>query len=283
MSGIRRSIVDLLSDDHPMTCRQVFYRLVSQGVIGKTEGEYQQTVIRLLVQMRRSGEIPYRWIADNTRWQRKPTTHSGLFEALDRTAEYYRRALWDYQDAYVEVWLEKEALAGVLFPITSKWDVPLMVTRGYPSLSFLHSAAETIGDKGKPTFLYYLGDHDPSGVDIPRCVENGIREIATEADLTFERIAVTPAQIESMGLQTRPTKKTDSRSKHFKGESVEVDAIPPADLKRIVESCITRHVDMDEYRKLQETQRLEKDTLREIARTYDPLRDDGRFAEDLDD
>jgi hypothetical protein len=108
----------------------------------------------LLAEMRRSA---FDWIADNTRSMRKPRTYSSLEQALVQTANFYRRALWNDQSAYVEVWLEKDALSGVLYEITERWDVPLMVTRGYPSLSFLYSAADNIQQIGKPTFIYYAG------------------------------------------------------------------------------------------------------------------------------
>ncbi|MGE5756176.1 MAG: hypothetical protein ACM35G_10755, partial [Planctomycetaceae bacterium] len=130
-----------------MTIRQLFYRLVSLGTIAKTEAEYKATVVRLMGEMRRAGDVPFGWIADNTRWMRKPATHSSLNGFLRRSAETYRRAIWDNQDAYVEVWLEKDALAGVLIDVTAPWDVPLMVTRGYASLSYLHGAAEIIQAK----------------------------------------------------------------------------------------------------------------------------------------
>ena len=165
---IKATAFDLLRDDNPMTIRQLFYRLVSLGTIAKTEAEYKSTVGRLLIEMRRDGEVPFNWIADNTRWMRKPRTHSSLAGFLRRSAETYRRSIWDNQDAYVEVWLEKDALAGVLIDVTDPWDVPLMVTRGYASLSYLHAAAVCIKSKRKPAFLYYLGDHDPSGLDITR-------------------------------------------------------------------------------------------------------------------
>src|SRR4051794_11140298 len=87
MRGIREVIYRVLTADHPMTVRQVFYRLVGEGVIDKTEGEYKSTVVRLLTDMRRAGDIPFGWIADNTRWMRKPRTYSSLTDALQRTAE----------------------------------------------------------------------------------------------------------------------------------------------------------------------------------------------------
>jgi hypothetical protein len=243
MAEIRRGIFTVLSDDHPMTVRQVFYQLVSRGAIEKTEAAYKATVCRLLVEMRRASQIPFGWIADNTRWMRKPRTYSSVEDALRSTARFYRRAVWDELAVYTEVWLEKDALAGVLMEETEVWDVPLMVTRGYPSLTYLHEAAEQIEAQAKPTYLYYFGDYDPSGVDITRFVEKGLRELAPDAEISFERVAVTPEQIEAWSLPTRPTKTSDTRSRSFSGDSVEVDAIPPVDLRALVRDRIERHVD----------------------------------------
>ena len=107
---LRVAIEGVLRREQPCTVRQVFYQLVSAGAVDKTEQEYKGTVCRLLAEMRREGRIPFRSIADNTRWQRKPDTWSSLEDALAETQNFYRRALWDDQDDYVEVWLEKDAL-----------------------------------------------------------------------------------------------------------------------------------------------------------------------------
>jgi hypothetical protein len=264
IADVRDAIIEVISGYRRMTVRQVYYQLVTRGVIEKTEQEYKSTVCRLLAEMRRDGTIPYSKIADNTRWMRKPDTYSGLEEMLSITHQTYRRAIWDSQDAYVEIWLEKEALAGVLVDVTAKWDVPLMVTRGYPSLSYVHSAAQAIEAQGKPAYLYYFGDRDPSGVDIDRFVEQQILEMAPGVDLHFERVAVTEEQLEELSLPTRPTKKSDSRSKGFRGESVEVDAIDPDTLCEICEACITRHVDQDAYGRMMEVEDAERDTLARI-------------------
>jgi len=195
MAAIRQSIMDVLAEDRPMTVRQVFYRLVSIAVIAKTEAEYKVTICRLLGEMRLADLIPFGWIADNTRWMRKPSTYSSLEQMLRLTAETYRRSIWHEQPVYVEIWCEKDALAGVIYEVTGLYDVPLMVTRGYPSLSYLNTAAEAIRYHCKPTFLYYFGDHDPSGVDISRATEDRLREFAPDADIHFERVAVTPEQV----------------------------------------------------------------------------------------
>jgi hypothetical protein len=252
----------------PMTVRQVFYQLVSMGAIGKSEQEYKGTICRLLSEMRRDGDLPWHWLADNTRWQRKPTTYRGLDHLLQETARLYRRALWEKQDAYVEVWLEKDALAGVLVTVTAEWDVPLMVTRGFASLSYLYTAAEAIAAVKKPAYLYYFGDRDPSGVAIDRKIEQDLRTFAPQAEIHFERIAVTPGQIDELDLPTRPTKTSDSRSRSFEGESVEVDAIDPETLRELTRDCIERHINMQELAAVCAVEEQERDTLSEIATQF---------------
>ena len=265
IEAIECALFDLLADENPMTVRQIFYRMVSLGAIDKTEAEYKGTICRLLARMRKQGVLPFGWIADNTRWMRKPQSHTGMEAALMRCAETYRRDLWAELPAYVEIWLEKDALAGVLYEETHSWDVPLMVTRGYPSLSYLYEAAEAISARDKPAFLYYFGDYDPSGVDIPRTVERSLREYAPEAEIYFERMAVSPLQIEAWGLPTRPTKKTDSRSKNFEGESVEVDAIPPQTLRELVRECVVQHIDADVFTRLEKIEAAERETLMRVV------------------
>ncbi len=265
MEIIRNGLYEILAEQHPATVRGTFYQAVSRGLVAKTEAEYKTTVGRLLTEMRRAGRLPYGWLADNTRWMRKPRTYESLQDMLELTAQTYRRALWGTQEAYVEVWLEKDALAGVLYEVTGWWDVPLMVTRGYPSLSFLHEAAEAIAAQDKPVFVYYLGDHDPSGVDIPRFVETELRRLAPGAEITFERLAVTPEQIVELGLLTRPTKRSDSRSKGFDGESVEVDAIPAPVLRQLVAERIEAHVDREALERLLGIEQAEAQTLANIA------------------
>jgi len=266
IESIRDAIVQVLRAEHPATVRQVFYQLVPLGLIAKTEAEYKHTVGRLLVEMRLDGTVPFGWIADNTRWMRKPRTFGSLQAALELTVGTYRRALWAEQDVYVEVWLEKDALAGVLYEVTADLDVPLMVTRGYPSLSFLADAAEVISAQSKPAHLYYFGDYDPSGMDISRVTESRLREFAPTAEIHFERVAVTPQQIAQWSLPTRPTKTTDTRSKGFGNESVEVDAIPPRRLRDLARRRIVEHIDPGVMERTRAIEQAERDTLESIAR-----------------
>jgi hypothetical protein len=274
IAGIRNAILDILSEDNPQTVRQVFYALTVKGVIAKAEMEYHRTVIRLLVEMREAGKIPFTWIADNTRWQRKPATFTGLEACLSNTSKFYRRDLWAAMPVYVEVWCEKDALAGVLMEETEVYDVPLMVSRGYSSLSFLHSAAMAIKAKRKPSYIYHFGDLDPSGVDAARDIEAKLRRYAPNAEIHFDRPAVTRAQVEEWNLPTRPTKMKDTRAKKFVGTSVELDAIPARKLRELVRQCIERHVDQQQLEFLRAAEKSERELLTAWAATYRGTRRD---------
>jgi hypothetical protein len=140
-----------------------------------------------------------------------------------------------------------------------------MVTRGFSSLTFLYSAAAAIADVGKPAYLHYFGDRDPSGVAIDRKIEQDLRQLAPGAVIHFRRVAVRPEQIETLNLPTRPTKSSDSRSRTFVGESVEVDAIDPDTLRTMVRDRIVGHVDARAWKQLEATESEERSTLRHIA------------------
>lgn len=260
------AIVAAISDEHPVTVRGAYYRAVSAGAVEKTEKSYRAVQERLL-KLRRSGRVPYGWITDGTRLRLKPTTWTRLDEMLEDAASSYRRALWHDQDAEVIILSEKDAISGVVYPVTSLWDVELCINRGYGSETFVHSIAETISVNtlmGKTTFVYQLGDHDPSGVDAWRDFREKVDGFAPNALVEFERIAVTEEQIGIYSLPTRPTKRTDTRSKRFEGESVEVDAIAPSELREIVKRAIYQHIDGDALELTTSVEESERELLRSM-------------------
>jgi hypothetical protein len=268
MQARRDDIFDIVEEIQPCSVRQAFYQCVVRGVIEKSEDGYDK-VQTALVFMRREGRIPYGWITDGTRWRIKPTTYSSVEQALRSTARLYRKALWEDIDAYVEVWLEKDALSGVVNQITEEYDVGLHVARGFSSLSFLAESAEDIRAIDKPTYIYHLGDHDPSGRSAGEKIEETLRELAPAADIVFERLAVTVEQIEAYRLPLRPTKRSDSRYEKFEAEfgqgSVELDAIHPDTLRDIVREAIARHMDGDAFDVLKAAEESEREQLAMFA------------------
>ena len=107
IGALRDGLEAIVAADHPMTVRQIFYRAVVAGLVEKTEAEYKSTIARLLLEMRQSGQLPYTWIADSTRWMRKPRTYTGLADFIDSHQRAYRRDLWAGVDLYLEIWCEK--------------------------------------------------------------------------------------------------------------------------------------------------------------------------------
>ena len=276
LADLDDAIVQAVEDDAPVSLRGVFYRVVSAGAVDKTDTGYEAVGRRLLA-LRREGRVSYWDIVDGTRWTFKPKTYDSARDALRRTRNAYRQQLWDDQDCVVHIYSEKDAITGVVQPVTDEWDVPLGIVRGYASESFAYRVADSIQkalDNDKDVYVYQLGDHDPSGVNAWRSFENVVREFLDDwfdaLGVTFERIAVTRRQIEELGLPTRPTKASDTRSRRFHGESVEVDAIPAPELRRIVEESITQHIDQDQLRLTRIAEQSEREILDNMLTGLDP-------------
>jgi hypothetical protein len=268
MTARRSALWMIVAEIEPCTVRQTFYQATVRGLMEKEEEGYDKTQ-RVLVELRRSWGLPYAWIADNTRWMRKPRTFESIEAALRHTAETYRRSLWAEADCYVEIWMEKDALAGVVAPITYEYDVPLMVARGYSSITFLKSAAEAIAAQDKPAYIYHLGDYDPWGQNaadkIEKTLRERVRELGSDIDIHFAKLAVRPEQIEHWSLPSRPTKRVGI-GKKWEGDSVELDAIHPDDLRALVRDAIERHVSWRHLKAL----RVAEESERELLRTWRP-------------
>jgi hypothetical protein len=190
----RRQVREIVERDQPMTVRQVFYQAVVHGIVGKAQTDYDK-VQDLLTELRRSEEIPYEWIIDEGRYARRPYTVEGIPQALNDTRRVYRKDPWQETDEYVQIWVEKNALVGVLESIMREYDVSLMAAVGYSSISFLHEAAVDLTYLSSPIYIYQLGDLDPSGTQAAEAIEKDLRGFAPEADIHFERIAITPSNL----------------------------------------------------------------------------------------
>ena len=266
MNWRRAALWALTETLQPATVRQIYYQATVHGIVDKSEQGYDK-VQACLVELRLDYGMPFDWLVDNTRWMRKPRSYSSLEHALQVTAQTYRRSLWHQAGVNVEIWCEKDALAGVLYDVTAEYDVPLMVARGYSSITFLKQSAETIEAQEKPAFIYHFGDWDPSGQDAADNIEARLQEFAPEADITFEKVAVQPEQIEAWNLPSRPTKTSDTRSAKWRGgESVELDAIDPNRLRALVRAVIEEHVDEDQLAVI----RVAEESERELIKAWRP-------------
>jgi len=269
MDDLKRAILDVVGEDPPMTVRQVFYQLVARGIIEKTEQAYQGTVIRLMTDLRLSGDLPFDSVVDESRRCRLTQTFDSITDALNQTVKYYRRSALAQASDYIEVWCEKDALGGILWDVTSNYDVPLMISRGMPSLTFLYGSATNIKRAAlhdKSTYIYQFGDHDPSGVLIPKTIERRLAELCESLDCpapSVERVALTEEQISEYRLPTRPTKRDGNRhAKRFDGDSVELDALPSRVLRTMVRTVIERHISQTDLAILRTAEASERAVLR---------------------
>jgi len=155
---------EVLEQHHPMTVRQVYYQLVSRQVIENNRGSYQ-AVSKALVAARQENIIPWEWIEDRLRRPRHVSMWDDLGEFTRAAVASFRLDVWDQQPAYLECWLEKDALSGIFEDVLHGYGVTLNVGRGYDGWDSIHNAAQRIDDGD--TILYF-GDFDPSGEDMVR-------------------------------------------------------------------------------------------------------------------
>lgn len=255
MSVIKYAIIDFATNEGPVTVRQTFYRLVVLGLIEKDENEYRETVSRLMTEMREAGELDWSLVEDGSRFKRGPDLWESAAEYQKAMAANYRRNVWSNQPVAVEVWLEKEALASIVLDVTWEYGVPLFVAKGFSSATYVHDAAERIDNRDRDTVLLYFGDHDPAGVTMDADLGRRLARYTTKchADgserFTVVRCGLNPSQIAHYGLPSRPTKRNaqDYNAKNFAGDSTELDALNPSDLRDLVEQAIVTRLDVSAY------------------------------------
>lgn len=250
----------------PVTVRGLYYQAEVSGLPGidKEESSYNK-IQRQVLSLRRSGRLDYEHIADATRWMRKPRSFDSVEDALADTARLYRKNLWRNAKTCVEIWLEKDALAGVILPVTAKYDVPLMVSRGFTSETFAYETiAQRAGDY-RPLRVYALYDFDRSGQDAANSLKEKLTRFAGDAgmEVKFELIGVTVEQIVKWGLPTREPKRLTVVDKNWQWDfACELDAIPPDTLRELVELTIDEHLNQEQLHVLRVAEASERELLR---------------------
>lgn len=237
--------------DQKLTARQVYYQFVARGWLENTARNYKN-LTNLLTDARYAGLVDWEIIEDRGRTPDIPNEWASISDRVDMAIRNFRLPRWEGQENYVEVWVEKQALAGVLEPITWEHHVTLMVNKGYSSASAMKEAADrmraqVIGQRPTRTpWVLYLGDHDPSGEDMVRDVRDRLEEFNVPR-IEVRKIALTWAQIQEHQPPPNPAKLTDSRAaayiEKYGDESWELDALPPRELNRLVENAIVQLLD----------------------------------------
>lgn len=269
---INKIIEEYRRAGYQLTLRQLYYQLVSRDVIPNNSKEYDK-LGDLLVKGRMAGVVDWEAIVDRVRVPKIPAAWKDGAEILDVVARQYRCDRMNDQDVYIEVWVEKDALSEVLKRVTDKWHVHLMVNRGYSSCTAMHDAYERFQEaesEGKELHILYIGDHDPSGLDMIRDIHDRLAEFGVEVEVS--PLALTMAQIRQYNPPPNPAKMTDSRSGEYVAnhgaQSWEVDALRPEVLHRLVEKGITDLIDLDLWNEKINFEEGEKARLEAVAKTW---------------
>lgn len=255
LAKIHSVLLDYETQGYDLSLRQLYYQLVAANLVENTERSYKN-IGTLVGDARLAGLIDWDAIKDRGRECVKPNTWSSPREIIDACATSFKTGKWADQPCYVEVMVEKQALEGVLEPECTELQIPFTANKGYSSLSALYEAGERLRDKldaGKDVHVIYLGDHDPSGIDMTRDIEDRLAmfaECESHGDeIHVHRIALNIEQVRRFKPPENPAKLTDSRAagyiQKFGRSSWELDAIEPRQLAALVRNKVTGFRDDD--------------------------------------
>jgi hypothetical protein len=255
-------IEDYLEQGFRLTLRQLYYQLVSRNIVPNTEKSYKN-VGKMVSEARLAGMMDWEAIEDRVRVPKRQSEFTGLGDLVKAALYSYRLPRWKTQECYAELWVEKDALAGVLAPLAKEFHVTLMVNKGYSSQSAMYESAnrfiegtgqvwyddaKTEAHRTKDGFLFYLGDHDPSGEDMVRDIRDRLEMFGVRG-LEVRKLALTMDQIEQYSPPPNPAKVSDPRADKYialHGDSSwEVDALPPDVLAKIIRGAFEEIIDRD--------------------------------------
>lgn len=257
MIAFMNSVIrDYQRQGYTLTVRQLYYQLVARDVIENTLQSYKR-IAGLINDAKLAGDIDWDAIEDRTR-EFITGNHWELgSDITGACASQFKMDMWANQDFRLFVIIEKEALVGVLEGMCRKWDVPILAARGYPSGTVLREFAQqhllpALEAEQCPMILH-LGDHDPSGIDMTRDLQERIVMFTENAmwGESIKRIALTRDQIDEVRPPENPAKSTDSRFANYRKihgtSSWELDALNPSYLNQLVERHIKVAVNQDKW------------------------------------
>ncbi len=272
---------------YQLTLRQLYYQFVARDIIPNTERWYKQ-VGNAVSKGRLGGFIDWDSIVDRGRSAKMKSQFRDPAHLIEVALDSYRLDRWAGQDRYVEVWVEKDALAGVVEPVCDDLHVRWLACRGYSSQTAMYDGSVRMRralQAGKYPLLIYLGDHDPSGMDMSRDVADRLT-VMRAWDVEVKRIALNMDQVNQYGPPPNPTKFSDSRAKKYVAEfgieSWELDALEPAVLDALIRDTIEDVLDREAYDRVIEQEDMDRDLMdRFTAEMMDDreLVDDGESQE----
>ncbi len=264
-----RIIADYQTQGLRLTLRQLYYQLVTTNAIKNEEKSYAK-LSTIVSNGRLSGIIDWDAIEDRVRRPRIQNEFDNLSDLIEAAINSYRLPRWKGQNYYAELWVEKDALAGVLEPLAREFHVTMMVNRGYSSQSAMYESSKRFNNhEDQNCILFYLGDHDPSGEDMVRDIQSRLDMFCTHY-VDVKKIALTIDQVEEYSLPANPAKIKDPRAlsyiREFGNSSWEVDALPPETLTDIIRAAFESVIDFKKMDKIVRKEKADKKKLRSLVR-----------------
>jgi hypothetical protein len=254
--------------DTAVTLRQVFYRLVAEGLIPNTESAYKR-LSYLTAKARREDEFPS--LLDRTRSIERAYTYASPVEAVNALAQEYRRDVLEGQETLPMIVVEKATLIAQVSSWFDEFCVPVAALRGYASESFERVILDLVDQEqdasSRSVVILYCGDFDPTGEDIPRAFEEN-------TGLVLESVALTSEQVDAYDLPPAPGKATDTRAdsflaRHGRLVQVELEALPPETLRSLLTAEFDRLVDTSAIEAVREREEAEREALIDFAEAWE--------------
>jgi hypothetical protein len=276
----------LLETDNPQTLRQLHYAIFSRQEIDydNDQGDYKRlsraTTLarRLYREWELAGEtgpepadsIPPGWMVDETRQAETVSAWLNVADYIETVKRSYRRDNWQDQVHHVEVWSEKATILGAIRPVAEEWGITLRVCHGFGSTGMEQQIGSYFEGLDKEITVFYLGDHDPSGHVIEDDIHHRV-ETACGLDFVMQRLAIHAADIQAFNLPPQRIKASDRRAAGFRRQfgsdaaTVELDALPAAELRRRVERAVTSLIDFETWDRQVAVQQVEFDSIARFA------------------
>lgn len=271
-------VAEYQEQGYSLTLRQVYYQMVARDIIPNNMRSYKN-LGNLINDARLAGLIDWLAIEDRTRNLRGNSHWSSPGSVVRSAAYSYRRDHWEGQENYVEVWVEKDALVGIVGQICEKLDVNYFSCRGYVSQSEMWAAAERLRRRqqnGQHIVLLHLGDHDPSGKDMSRDIQERLAMFEAFG-VEFHRLALNMDQVELYSPPPNPAKITDSRCcayiEEYGEECWELDALEPSVISSVIQDNVVKYRDEDTFWAVKRKEEDEQDHLSELADYYGDIAD----------
>lgn len=298
----RRICAEYAEQGYDLTLRQLYYQFVARDLIRNKDSEYKR-LGSVINDARLAGYLDWKYIVDRTRNVQQNGHWNSPAEIVDSAVQSFMHDKWADQEYYVEVWIEKDALVGVLEACCPDEDVSFFSCRGYTSQSEMWGAAQRIGRQiknDKKAMILHLGDHDPSGIDMTRDIEERLAMfIAQDMGIAptlgdegwqmweypeqledwfnVERIALNMNQVQQYNPPPNPAKLTDARATKYMAihgrYSWELDALDPATLVELIRSNIAYYRDDELWENALAREEEERQILAQVSERWDDVRD----------